>query len=48
MISDNKDAHADSAENKSLWDIFQEELKKKKASHQLATQHNKDEHELAL
>ena len=31
-----------------VWDSFEEELKKKKASHQLATQHNKDEHELAL
>ena len=48
VISDNEDAQAGSAEKKSLWDSFEEELKKKKASHQLATQHNKDEHELAL
>ena len=43
-----EDAPTNSAEKKSLWDSFEEELKKKKASHQLATQHNKDEHELAL
>ena len=48
VISDNEDAQADSAEKKSLWDTFEEELKKKKASHQLATQHNRNEHELAL
>ena len=47
VISDNEDA-PDSAEKKSLWDSFEEELKKKKASHHLVTQHNKDEHELAL
>ena len=44
MISDNEDTQAGSAEEKSLWDSFQEELKKKKASNQLANQHNKDEH----
>ena len=48
VISDNEDAQAGSAEKKSLWDSFEEELKKKKDSHHLATQHNKDEHELAL
>ena len=48
MISDSKDAQAGSAENRSLWDSFQEELKKKKVSNQQATQHNKDEHELGL
>ena len=40
VISDNEDVPTDLAE-KSLWDSFEEELKKKKASHQLATQHNK-------
>ena len=42
VISDNEDAQAGSAEKKSLWDSFEEELKKKKAVG------NKDEHELAL
>ena len=46
VISDNEDAQASSAEKNSLWDSFEEELKKKKVSHQLATQHNKDENEL--
>ena len=45
VISDDEDART---EKKSLWDSFEEELKKKRASHQSATQLNKDEHELAL
>ena len=44
VICDNEDVQAGSAEKKSLWDNFEEELKKRKASYQLATQHNKDEH----
>ena len=40
VISDNENVQADSAENKSLWDSFEEELKKEKASYQLATQHS--------
>ena len=47
VISDNEDA-PDSPEKKNLWDSFEEKLKKKKASHHLVTQHNKDEYELAL
>ena len=45
VISDDQNAAADSAEKKGLWDSFKEELKKK-ASHQLTTQHNKEKHEL--
>ena len=40
VISDNENVQAGSAEKKSLWDSFEEEPKKKKASHQLATQHS--------
>ena len=32
VISDNEDAQAGLAEKKSLWDSFEEELKKKKVS----------------
>ena len=45
VISDDEDAQT---EKKSLWDSFKEHLKKKRASHQSATQLNKDEHELTL
>ena len=45
VISDDEDAWT---EKRSLWDIFEEELKKKRASHHSATQLNKDKHELAL
>ena len=45
VISDDEDVRS---KKKSLWDSFEEDLKKKKASHQSTTQLNKDEHELAL
>ena len=48
VISNNKDDQVGSAEKKNLWDGFEKELKTKKARHHLATQHNKDEHDLVL